>query len=258
MTSFSDRDAAGSWDEGAAAYDTFVESGADYYRLEVHGPALLAACGVTRGEIALDLGSGQGYFTRELARAGAHVTGIELAPQLVMRAADREAREPLGIEYHEMSAAAIGTQLPSAGFDLVAACMSLQDMADVPAVLKGAATVLRPSGRFVFSVPHPATDTAYRVWERDDNRRKMSLKLDRYFETGATICHWSMPRLAYQWSTPCWRHTLADWFAMLSTAGFAVDVLREPRPTAEQVAQNPALEDCARMPYFLIFGCRLR
>jgi hypothetical protein len=131
-------------------------------------------------------------------------------------------------------------------------------MADVPAVLKGAATVLRRSGRFVFSVPHPATDTAYRVWERDDDGRKISLKLDRYFETGATICHWSMPRLAYQWSTPCWRHTLADWFAMLSSAGFAVDVLREPRPTAEQIAQNPALEDCGRMPYFLIFGCRLR
>ena len=64
-----------------------------------------------------------------------------------------------------------------------------------PPSLRGAATVLRPSGRFVFSVPHPATDTAYRVWERDDNGRKICLKLDRYFETGATVCDWSMPRL---------------------------------------------------------------
>jgi 2-polyprenyl-3-methyl-5-hydroxy-6-metoxy-1,4-benzoquinol methylase len=258
MTSFSDADAAAAWDDGAAGFDTFIESGADHYRLHVHGPWLLEACRVERGEAALDLGSGQGYFTRALARAGAHVTGVELSPRLVMLAAEREAREPMGIEYHEMSAAAIAGQLPPASFDLVTACMSLQDMADVGAVLAGAAAVLRPSGRLVFSVPHPATDTPYRVWERDDAGRKASLKLDRYFETGATTCHWSMPRLAYHWSTPCWRHTLSQWFDLLTAAGFAVDFMREPRPTAAQVAAHPALDDCARMPYFLIVGCRLR
>jgi hypothetical protein len=29
--------------------------------------------------------------------------------------------------------------------------------------------------------------------------------------------------------------------------------LLEPRPTTTQVVANPQLEDCSRMPYFLIF-----
>jgi SAM-dependent methyltransferase len=255
---FTDVDAASAWDQGAAAWDDFVESGADYYRHDVHGPALVNACRVAPGELALDLGAGQGYFSRALARRGAHVTGVELSPALIALAVEREAMQPLGIEYHQISAAAIADEFPPESFDLVASCMSLQDMADVAATLRGAAAVLRPPGRFVFSVPHPATDTAFREWERDGSGAKLCLKLDRYFETGATICDWSMPRLRYHWSTPCWRHTLADWFRLLTDAGFAIERLEEPRPTPAQVAANPKLEDCARMPYFLLAGCRRR
>jgi 2-polyprenyl-3-methyl-5-hydroxy-6-metoxy-1,4-benzoquinol methylase len=258
MADFTDRDAAGAWDKGAAAYDAFIESGNDYYRLAVHGPALLRACEPRTGEIALDLGAGQGYFSRQLAQAGAHVTGIELSGELLAHAAEREAMHPLGIEYIEMSAAEIAVQLPPASFDLVAACMSLQDMADPASVLRGAAAVMRPAGRLVFSVPHPATDTAFREWERDASGAKRALKLDRYFESGAATCDWSMPRLLYYWSTPCWRRTLSEWSALVTNAGLRIEFLGEPRPTPEQVAADPRLDDCARMPYFLIVGCRLR
>ena len=41
---FEDTDAKNAWDFAADAWDAFVESGADYYRHEVHGPALLAMC----------------------------------------------------------------------------------------------------------------------------------------------------------------------------------------------------------------------
>lgn len=40
---------------------------------------------------------------------------------------------------------------------------------------------------------------------------------------------------------------------MTRDAGFAILRLRESRPDAELVAARPELEDCARMPYFLIF-----
>src|SRR4051794_19528127 len=84
------------WNAGADAYVAFVESGADYYRLHVHGPGLLSVCGDVRGRDALDLGCGQGYFARLLARGGARVTGVELSDRLVERAVAMEAAEPLG------------------------------------------------------------------------------------------------------------------------------------------------------------------
>jgi hypothetical protein len=62
-----------------------------------------------------------------------------------------------------------------------------------------------------------------------------------------------MPRLKYSWRTPFRRFTLTEWSAMVCDAGLAIRGLREPRPSAELVAQHPQLEDCARMPYFLIF-----
>lgn len=108
------------------------------------------------------------------------------------------------------------------------------------------------SGRFVFSIPHPATHTAYREWERDAEGAKLALRIDRYFDTGESSMHWSMPRLKYPWTTPHWRRTLEEWSMLLSGAGFLIRRLIEPRPGKEAVAQNPNLDDCARLPYFLV------
>ena len=249
---FTDSDVISAWNAGADAWDTFVESGADYYRIEVHGPALLAVCEPLLGQRVLDLGCGQGYFSRRLAGRGAEVSAIDISARLLALAERREARERLGIRYHCLAAAAVAQHWPVDSFDLVAACMSLQDMADVPSALGGAAAVLRPGGRMVFSVLHPATETSVREWERDAMGRKRTLKLDRYFETGSSVFHWNMPRLEYHWATPYWRHTLGEWAALVVGAGFVIRGLHEPRPTAEQVTADPRLENCSRMPFFLI------
>ena len=88
-----------------------------------------------------------------------------------------EAREPLGVEYRRLSAADAAGEWPASTFDRVAACMSLQDMADVDGAPRAAFALLRPEGRMVFSVPHPCTDTAHREWERDAEGRKLARQL---------------------------------------------------------------------------------
>jgi 2-polyprenyl-3-methyl-5-hydroxy-6-metoxy-1,4-benzoquinol methylase len=252
-SNFTDAEARAAWNEGAAAWEAFVESGADYYRHAVHGPALLSACGPVEGRDVLDLGCGQGFFSRELARRGARVVGVDLSDALVSCARRHEARQPLGVEYRVMSAAEVDRHWEPGSFDLVTACMALQDMADIGAALRSARAVLRPGGRLVFSVPHPCTDTPYREWERDQAGGKLALKVDRYFESGPAVCHWNMPRLRYRWDTPYWRHTLAEWSALVAEARFLIRRLHEPRPGEEQAQQRPELDDCFRVPFFLIF-----
>lgn len=248
-----DFDARAAWNTGAESFIHFVESGSDYYRHLVHGPALLAACGDVRAARVLDLGCGQGYFSRLLARAGATVTGIDLADRLIARAIELETSEPLGIQYQHLDAARIATHFAAESFDLVTGCMSVQDAADPAAVLIAAGRVLGPAGRMVFSVPHPCTDPPHREWQRDERGRKVALCLDRYFESGPAVCNWNMPRLRYAWQTPFHRFTLTEWSTLIRDAGFVIQGMREPRPTAALVAEHPQLEDCSRMPFFLIF-----
>lgn len=251
--SFSDQDARAAWNEGARAWEEFVESGADYYRHTVHGPALLAVCEPLAGLDVLDLGCGQGFFSRQLAKRGARVVAIDIAEEQLAFARMHEEQEPLGITYHNMSAREVNSHWQEGSFDLVSACMALHDMADPGVILQSAFDVLKPGGRMVFSVPHPCTDTPFRQWERDKSGQKGALKIDRYFESGPTVCHWRMQRLTYHWDTPYWRYTLAEWAAMIAKAGFLIRRLHEPRPTLEQVQCNPELDDCYRLPGFLIF-----
>ncbi|HEX8692254.1 MAG TPA: class I SAM-dependent methyltransferase [Longimicrobium sp.] len=250
---FTDEDARAAWNEGAEAWEVAVEGGADYYRHEVHGPGLLAACGDVAGSRVLDLGCGQGFFTRQLARRGARVTGVDLSDRLLELARGHEEREPLGIGYHRMSAAEADRRWPEGSFDLVSACMSLHDMADPGAALRAAFAVLRPGGRMAFSVPHPFSDMPFREWERDEAGRKLALRVDRYFDTGPAVTHWNMPRLVYHWRTPYWRHTLEETSEMIAAAGFLVRRMYEPHPAPEQVRRMPQLDDCSRLPYFLVF-----
>ncbi len=246
-------DARAAWNAGAAAYAHFLDSGADHYRHLVHGPGLLAACGDVAGLDALDLGAGHGYFSRLLARAGARVTGVELSDALHALAVERDAAEPLGVRYLRLDATRIGEAFATESFALVTGCMSLQDMADPAAVLAASCRVLRPGGRAVFSVPHPCTDTPTRRWARDGSGRKEALVLARYFETGPAVCSWDMPRLVAHWRTPYRRFTLTEWSAMIHAAGLSIRSLTEPRPDPALVARRPELEDCALMPYFLVF-----
>ena len=80
--------------------------------------------------------------------------------------------------------------------------MALHDMPEVDEALKSARNVLVNDGRLVISTPHPCTDTPYREWERDESGNKLSLKKDRYFESGAGVTPWNMERLSSNWETP--------------------------------------------------------
>jgi len=244
------------WDDSADAWDHFVESGLDYHRVELHGPALLDACRPVHGCKVLDLGCGQGWFSRQLASRGAVVTGVDWSARLVEHARRHEARAPLGVAFEVMDAAQVASRFGAGSFDLATGCMSIMDMPDPGEVLKAARAVVRPGGRVVFSVPQPVTDATFREWERDPSGRKLALKLNHYFDATPTMLEWKMKRLTHHFTTVQYRHTLEQWSRMIESAGLLIARLREPRPSPEALARHPALEDAARLPYFLIFDCR--
>jgi SAM-dependent methyltransferase len=241
-----------SWDFAADAYADGQASGNDHYRYAFFGPAQVHLCGEVAGTRVLDVGCGNGYFAREMARRGAKVTGIDISPRMIEHARRIEAAEPLGIDYEVLDAAGLAARFPAGAFDLVTSCVSIPDMPDVPAVLRGIQTVLRPGGRLVASITHPCTDTPVRAWETDEAGAKLSLKIDRYFERGPIEFTWKR-NWPYVFKTAYWHVPLETWFDWILGAGFVLHALREPCPTEEGVAAHPDLADAARVPYFLMF-----
>src|ERR1051326_6672499 len=74
-----------SWDRVAPTWSAFVRED-DVHRKYIHGPALLELCGDVRGLQVLDIGCGEGWCSRELARSEADVTALDVSPGLIEEA----------------------------------------------------------------------------------------------------------------------------------------------------------------------------
>src|SRR5581483_10992443 len=88
-----------SYNDIAEWYDSYLRENPIYTDIVL--PNVLALVGDVQGQSVCDLACGQGWVARELARRGARVTGLDLAPNLLRLARAYGAWEPLGIEYLE-------------------------------------------------------------------------------------------------------------------------------------------------------------
>lgn len=119
-------------------------------------PAVFKLCGDVAGQAILDVGCGEGYCSRVLIEKGAgSVRAIDISESMTALAA--EASPPgFDAEYQVGSA----TELPfeDNAFDLAIGVFvyNYLDIAGMNASMKEVYRTLKPGGRFVFSVPHPA------------------------------------------------------------------------------------------------------
>jgi 2-polyprenyl-3-methyl-5-hydroxy-6-metoxy-1,4-benzoquinol methylase len=244
------------WNRAADVWEDFVEHRKDYGRLLVHGPALLRAVGNVRGLDVLDIGCGQGYFTRKLADRGARVTGIDWSAGMLTRARAVADHGPGGIVYRLLDARQLGSKLAPGSFDRAVACMSLMDAPGLDQILRGVHRVLRADGRFDFSVVHPFNSSRVSVWQKQRGGAHGPRIVDGYFDEGVHAVHWKMARLKRPFWVPHWHFTLATWFKKLHHAGFQVVNLIEPVPTSRQVRAHPELEGAGRVPFWLVVSAR--
>ncbi len=102
------------------------------------------------GKSVADVGCGGGILTEAMARAGAHVVGIDLAPAVIEIAQTHAAEAKLGIAYRSISAEALAAEAPGR-FDLVTCMEMLEHVPDPAATLVALAALVRPGGDVVVS-----------------------------------------------------------------------------------------------------------
>jgi 2-polyprenyl-6-hydroxyphenyl methylase/3-demethylubiquinone-9 3-methyltransferase len=104
-----------------------------------------------KGKAVLDVGCGGGILSDAMARAGATVTGIDLATKSLKVAQFHalETQTP-NVTYREVSAEAMAAEAP-AQFDVVTCMEMLEHVPDPSSVVKACATLVKPGGWVFFS-----------------------------------------------------------------------------------------------------------
>jgi 2-polyprenyl-3-methyl-5-hydroxy-6-metoxy-1,4-benzoquinol methylase len=144
------------WDRLASWWDDRIGNGNEFqdYLIEPATERLLA---LKPGERVLDIACGAGRFARRMAALGAIVIAIDHAEKFLNRARERTTENIERIQYLKLDAAD-PLALMSLGegcFDAAVCTMALMDMSSITPPISSLPKILKPRGRFVFSISHP-------------------------------------------------------------------------------------------------------
>ena len=245
------------WDQMAEYWDAKLGDEGDLWHRTLIDPPLLQLVGPTAGLRVLDLACGNGYLCRRFARQGAVVSGLDACAPVIERARLREARAPLGIEYHVADAAQLQV-FETGTFDLVVCNMALMDIEDAAGALLEVGRVLRHAGRLVASLSHPCFDKVNdsgwsidyifphtTVWRKISHYREIAMAEMPWAEfSDQTIL------------TRAYHRPLSWYFHALRAAGLAVTAFEEPEPTGEFLRNSQQGPWIAEIPLHCVIEAR--
>lgn len=245
------------WEGNAEVWTRQARAGYDVYRDALNTPAFLAMLPPVEGLSGIDIGCGEGSNTRQLARRGAKMLGIDVAPTFIRHAEEAEAAEALGIGYEFADA----TALPHAdgSFDFATAFMSLMDIPQPERAVAEAARVLKPGGFLQFSILHPCFVPPHRRTLRRADGSTRAIEVARYFDNidGEVEKWWFSSASADERATtpqfqiPRFHRTLSQWVGMVAEAGLNIRKFGEPMASEEVARAEPIVEDTRVAPIFM-------
>ena len=180
--------------------------------------------GELAGRDVLEVGSGAGQCSRWVRIQGGRAVGLDLSPRQLQHS--RRLDDATGVRVPCVVGTATELPFGAASFDVVFSSFgALQFVADLERCVTETARVLRPGGRFAFSITHPTR------WMFPDDPG----------EPGLTASHSYWDRRPYVEVdeetgvvTYVEHHrTLGDWVRLLAAHSFVITDLLEPEWPAE-------------------------
>lgn len=217
------------------------------YRNHFLMPNMLAMVGEVTGLHVLDLGCGEGGYSRELARRGANVVAVDGSARLIEVARERAASANVAVDLRCANANRLDG-IADATFDRVLASMSLMDVEDYPGAIREVVRVLRRDGELLMSITHPCFQARVSRWIKDERGQPKFFSVDHYFDRVA----WEEYMAAEFTRKVLRRHRpLEDYMAAPLATGLHLQEFREPVPTDEELTKSHRFWKLRRIPYFL-------
>ncbi|GAA0342541.1 class I SAM-dependent methyltransferase [Bacillus carboniphilus] len=221
----------------ANTYMNDVDEGSPY-NAYYERPAMLAHLPEQlKGKKVLDAGCAAGWYSAELNKRGADVTGIDISPEMI-KVSKIRLQNKASFLCHNLE-----ESLPfeDDSFDYIVSSLTLHYLRNWTQPFSEFKRVLKPGGTLLFSVHHPFMD--YTKFE-----------CQNYFETLLLTETWKKPNVTVDVSF--YRRSLQD-IVNETTQWFQLDKLIEPRPIDKmKTASESAYEYLMTTPHFLMIKAR--
>lgn len=244
------------WDPVAKWYNGWVGKRGSLYHRAVAIPSVMELTDVQPGELVLDLGCGQGVLAPHVLKRGGRYQGVDGSRTLVQLARRHHADDPKHKNDSRQGNAAqfilgdvrkLGelSEVKEGSADVAVFMLSIQDMDPLGEVLKAAAWALKPDGRIVIFMLHPA----FRVprqsgWGFDPGRKLTYRRVDSYLTPrGVPMKAYAEVTSRSSGTTWSFHRPLSLYVNTLNELGFKLERLDEPPdPNIDENTKKETLE----------------
>ncbi|WP_244963150.1 class I SAM-dependent methyltransferase [Nocardioides dongkuii] len=206
-------------DEYQATHGEFLGDAGFVWGPEGLTEAEAGVLGVLTDRDVLEVGSGAGQCSRWVRTRGGRAIGLDLSYRQLQHS--RRLDADTGVAVPSVLGTATALPFADATFDVVFSSFgALQFVRDVDVAVAETARVLRPGGRFAFSITHPT-----RWMFADDPTDAGLVATQSYWDRTPYV---EVDDATGEVSYVEHHRTLGDWVSLLAAAGFALTTLVEP------------------------------
>jgi len=230
--------------------DSHGEEG-DYFHKTQIDPYIYKIIGDPKDKTIYDLGCGNGYISRNLAKSRAKIFASDISDELVKIAKDKS--EGLDISYSVRDGIDF-SGFSNGQFDVVIMNMVIHYIEDIDTLFKEISRVLKPNGILAFSTNHffrPASPYSDWVKGEINGQEKLFIKVTNYLETHSvkTKSVWDNETELTIINRP-----LNQCINTLSKYNLFVKEVYEPESVGFAKSFTEDLQKSHHIPTFIIFG----
>lgn len=214
------------------------------FRMYYIMPYTLEKLGNVKGKYILDLGCGEGGYSRALAHKGAVVTSADCSEVMIEYARNKAHEENLRIDHHVINANALN-DINENYYDVVLCSMMLMDVEDLDGTLKEIHRVLKPNGIVFISILHPCFKGKETTWLK--NNGSIEVLVSDYHNPKEWVgeIKGMNARILYR------HRTLSDYIKAFVKNNFKIIDMNEPIPTEKESQMSSRVAWLKKIPMYL-------